>query len=143
MTDVFSESKRSYVMSRVGSQNTTPEKIVRSHLHRRGFRFRLHGKKLPGKPDIVLPKYGAVVFVHGCFWHRHYGCRYATTPATRTKYWNDKFRRNQERDRKQQQGLIELGWRVMIVWECEIRNFDKRKKRLKNLCNQLSSEASK
>ncbi len=106
----------------VRSTNTKPEILVRSLLHRLGFRFRLHRKDLPGRPDIVLPKYKAVIFVHGCFWHRHPGCRRASMPATRQEYWLPKFQRTVERDRRNQVELSELGWNVVIVWECTIRN---------------------
>jgi DNA mismatch endonuclease, patch repair protein len=119
--DTFSPQKRSAIMRRVRSVNTRPEMKVRSLLHRLGFRFRLHRKELPGNPDIVLPKYRAVIFVHGCFWHRHPGCPQASTPATRREYWLPKFRRTVERDRTNQDELRELGWNVLIIWECEIR----------------------
>lgn len=117
-------------MRRVRSTDTTPEKKLRSLLHRLGFRFRLHRKELPGKPDIVLPKYSTVVFVHGCFWHRHPGCRQVTTPATRQDYWLPKFRRTVERDRRNQKELHRRGWNVIVVWECELRELDKLAQRL-------------
>lgn len=113
--------KRSYVMSCVGSKNTRPELIVRKYLHAQGFRFRLHRKDLPGKPDIVLPKFKAIVFVHGCFWHGHDGCRRAQLPATRTEWWAQKVARNQERDAEQQAKLREMGWRVVIIWQCQLK----------------------
>lgn len=108
-------------MRRVRSRDTTPERKVRSLLHRLGFRFRLHRQDLPGKPDIVLPKYSAVVFVHGCFWHRHPRCAEATTPGTRQVYWLPKFKRTIERDRENQRELRRRGWNVIVVWECELR----------------------
>jgi DNA mismatch endonuclease (patch repair protein) len=117
-------------MRQVRSANTTPEKKVRSLLHRLGFRFRLHRQDLPGKPDIVLPKHASVVFVHGCFWHRHPGCPRATTPATHQDYWLPKFKRTVERDKRNQIELRRLGWRVAVVWECELRNLDRLAKRL-------------
>ena len=108
-------------MSRIGSKNTTPERIVRSFLHENGFRFRLHGKNLPGHPDIVLPKYRTVVEVRGCFWHRHPGCRQATTPSTNAEFWQEKFKRNVDSDRNTEKQLKELGWNLIVVWECELK----------------------
>ena len=122
--DTFSPEKRSEIMRRVRSTDTTPEKKVRSLLHGLGFRFRLHRSDLPGKPDIVLPKYRTVIFIHGCFWHRHPGCPRASTPATRREYWLPKFKRTVQRDQKNQAKLIELGWRVIVVWECEIKDLE-------------------
>ena len=121
---------RSRTTSRIKGKNTKPEIAVRSMLHRAGYRFRLHGRKLPGSPDIVLARHKTVVFVHGCFWHRHEGCKYTTTPKTRTEFWSDKFRKNVERDARQQRELREMGWRVLIVWECELRDLETLKKRL-------------
>ena len=111
-------------MRRVRSVNTAPEIKVRSLLHRLGFRFRLHRKDLPGNPDIVLPKHSAVIFVHGCFWHRHPGCSRATTPASHRDYWLPKFSRTVERDFKNQEQLRSSGWKVVVVWECELKNLD-------------------
>jgi len=112
-------------MGRVRSKNTKPEVFVRSLLHRNGFRFRLHKKELPGKPDIVLSKYRTVVFVHGCFWHRHKNCSDATTPKTRTNFWLKKFEGNVERDKKAQRALHLEDWRVVVVWECEMSKPDR------------------
>lgn len=117
-------------MRRVRSKNTTPERKVRSLLHRLGFRFRLHLKDLPGKPDIVLPKHSSVIFVHGCFWHRHPGCPRATTPAANQDYWLPKFKKTVERDKRNQIELRRRGWRVTVVWECELRDLDRLAKRL-------------
>lgn len=111
-------------MRRVRSKDTTPERKVRSLLHRMGFRFRLHRNDLPGCPDIVLPRYATVIFVHGCFWHRHPGCKRATTPASHKDYWVPKFERTVERDRKNQEKLCGSGWNVIVVWECELRELD-------------------
>ncbi len=108
-------------MSRIKSKNTTPERIVRSFLHENGFRFRLHSKILPGSPDIVLPKYKTVIEVRGCFWHRHPGCRQSTTPTTNVEFWQEKFSRNVERDRNTEKRLKELGWRLIVIWQCELR----------------------
>lgn len=109
-------------MRRVRSADTTPEKKVRSLLHKLGFRFRLHRSDLPGKPDIVLPKHRTMVFVHGCFWHRHQNCLRATRPAIRQEYWLPKFKRTVERDRKNQKELRQQGWNVIVVWECETKD---------------------
>ena len=110
---------RSSLMRRVRQKNTSAEIRVRRLLHAMGFRFRLHPRNLPGRPDIVLPKYRMAIFVHGCFWHRHSGCSKATMPKTRRQFWSDKFRSNMERDRRKELALRELGWRVATVWECE------------------------
>jgi DNA mismatch endonuclease (patch repair protein) len=124
MTDVFSPEKRSEIMSHIKGRNTGPEIAVRSLLHRMGYRFRLNQKNLPGKPDIVLPRYGSVIFVHGCFWHRHTDCRFAYTPKSKVDFWNAKFEENIQRDKKAKTELEQLGWQVITVWECELRNLD-------------------
>jgi len=121
MADTISAERRSWNMSRIRGRDTGPELRLRSLLHRAGFRFRLHAKDLPGKPDIVLPKYHTVIFVHGCFWHRHEGCRYATTPSTRAEFWQAKFDGNVERDNRNRAALEAAGWTVMTVWECELK----------------------
>lgn len=108
-------------MAAISGQNTQPELALRRFLHALGYRFRLHRKDLPGKPDIVMPKLRTCIFVHGCFWHRHPGCRYATTPKTRSEFWAAKFFRNVERDLENVHALEALGWKVMVVWECEIK----------------------
>jgi DNA mismatch endonuclease, patch repair protein len=107
-------------MSRIKGRDTRPEVQLRSLLHRRGFRFRLHSKDLPGKPDIILPRYRTVIFVHGCFWHRHSGCKNATLPTTRREFWLAKLEGNVARDAKNQRALEEEGWTVIVVWECEL-----------------------
>ena len=117
--DVVDKATRSRMMSGIRGKDTKPELIVRRFLHRAGLRFRLHAK-LPGKPDLVLPKHRAAVFVHGCFWHRHEGCRYATTPANNAAAWQEKFAANVRRDAKVRQQLEELGWRVLVIWSCEL-----------------------
>lgn len=119
MADRISREKRSWNMSRIRSKNTKPEILLRKTLHGMGLRYRLHDRKLPGAPDLVLPKYRAVIFVHGCFWHRH-GCKLTTTPSTQEDFWQAKFRANIERDRKNVRELETRGWRVLIVWECEL-----------------------
>lgn len=120
--DRLSKTERSRNMARIRSRNTRPEKMVRSLLHRMGYRFRLHSKSLPGHPDVVLPRYHTVLFVHGCFWHRHRGCEYATTPKTRTHFWTEKFKANAVRDRRVIRELRQLEWHVLVVWECELRD---------------------
>ncbi|ADZ72761.1 very short patch repair endonuclease [Polymorphum gilvum] len=122
MVDFLSPSERSERMSRIRSSNTAPEVALRRAMHALGFRFRLHSKGLPGKPDIVLPRYKTVIFVHGCFWHRHRGCKVATTPKTNTEFWVEKFDRNVARDARTREQLERLGWRVIVVWECELRS---------------------
>jgi DNA mismatch endonuclease (patch repair protein) len=119
--DRITKKQRSRLMSRIRDKNTRPEIMVRSLLHRAGLRFRLHGSSLPGSPDIVLPKYGTVVFVHGCFWHRH-GCGFASTPKSNIRFWRNKFRNNVKRDGKVQLELRSLGWNVIVIWECQIGN---------------------
>jgi DNA mismatch endonuclease (patch repair protein) len=121
MTDVHSEEVRSYNMSRIRGKNTKPELQVRKFLFSKGFRYKLHDKNLPGKPDIVLPKYKAVIFVHGCFWHGHLNCKYFLIPKTRTTWWINKIDKNKANDNKVKQALINAGWRVIDVWECELK----------------------
>lgn len=117
--DVVDRATRSRMMAGIRGKDTKPEIVVRSFLHRAGLRFRLHAK-LPGKPDLVFPKYRAAVFVHGCFWHRHEGCRYATTPASNAIFWQEKFAANVGRDAKVKKMLEEDGWRVLAIWACEL-----------------------
>jgi len=117
--DVVDRATRSRMMSGIRGKNTKPERAVRSFLHCAGLRFRLHAK-LPGKPDVVLPKYHAVVFVHGCFWHRHAGCRYAATPVSSAAFWQEKFTANKQRDAAVKRQLRQLGWRVHVVWSCQV-----------------------
>ena len=123
-------------MSRIPSTNTKPEEILRKYLFSRGFRYRKNDSKLPGKPDIVLPKYKKVVFVNGCFWHAHKGCKWFVPPKSNSEFWQKKFAYNVERDKKNYKKLEEMGWKVIIVWECEIRHGDSMK-RLKNLEKEI------
>lgn len=118
--DTVDRKTRSKIMKSVPQKDTKPEMRLRKALHGMGFRYRLHDKKLPGSPDMVFPKYKVVVFVHGCFWHRH-GCKYTTTPSTRKEFWQAKFKANIERDKRNIRYLKEAGWRVMVVWECVIK----------------------
>ena len=112
-------------MSRIKNRDTSPERIVRSVLHRMGFRFRLQGRKLPGRPDIVLPRHGVVVLVHGCFWHRHSRCRFAYTPKSNVPFWTRKFEDNVARDRRAAKALQALGWKVVTIWECQTADVDR------------------
>ena len=121
MTDIVDQQTRSRMMSGIRGKNTKPELALRRALHARGFRFRLHSGKVHGRPDLFLPKHRAAVFVHGCFWHRHEGCRYATVPATRSEFWRTKFDANVARDNAVRTRLVEGGWRVATVWECALR----------------------
>ena len=121
MTDIVDQQTRSRMMSGIRGKDTKPELALRRALHARGFRFRLHSGKVHGRPDLVLPKHRAVVFVHGCFWHRHEGCRYTTTPATRPEFWQAKFDANVARGSAVRTKLLEDGWRVATVWECALR----------------------
>lgn len=121
MTDVFDRQTRSRVMSRIGSKNTGPERLLRSYLHRRGFRFRLHAIELPGRPDIILPRHRVALFVHGCFWHRHKGCALAATPASNVHFWKKKLESNSARDELHVAALRQAGWRVGVFWECGAR----------------------
>lgn len=121
-TDIFSVEKRSDIMSRVKSTNSKAELTVRKWLHGRGYRFRLHRRDLPGVPDIVLPKYKMVIFVHGCFWHQHPGCKKATLPKQNREFWATKLARNAQRDREVELLLVESGWQVVTLWECKIKS---------------------
>ena len=137
MADKLTSSQRSRCMSRIRGKNTKPEILVRKGLHARGFRFRLHNKKLPGSPDIVLPKYGVAIMVNGCFWHGHKGCRYATKPKTSIEFWETKIARNRRRDEVTTAHLEALGWTVITVWECELRNSSQLDDRLDALAEEI------
>jgi DNA mismatch endonuclease, patch repair protein len=143
VVDTLTREKRSWNMSRVRNKNTKPELLVRSLLHRNGYRFRLHKEGLPGRPDIVLPKFKAVIFMHGCFWHRHKGCSDATTPKTRTDFWQNKFSKNVERDKFVNKELRKMGWKVIVVWECELKDMEKLKnvllKKIQNTGTHLAT----
>ncbi len=128
MVDTVSEAQRSYNMSRIRSKNTKPERLIRSVLHRLGYRFTVNGpknRKLPGKPDIVLPKYRTVVFVHGCFWHGHEGCKDFRLPKSRTDWWRAKIDRNRARDARNLAAVRALGWRALVIWTCEFNTVAK------------------
>lgn len=123
--DRLTPERRSWLMSRVGGKNTAPEILVRKVAHSLGLRFRLHRKQLPGTPDLVFPRWRTAIFVHGCFWHRHPGCMKASTPKSRTEYWQEKFEANVRRDHKNVALLRKQGWLVLTVWECETKNVEK------------------
>ena len=139
--DRLNRERRSWNMGRIQSRNTRPEIVIRSALHRLGFRFRLHAKALPGKPDIVLPKWRHVVFVHGCFWHRHKGCKKAYTPKSRIGFWSKKFEQNMARDELVQNELKRLGWSVSTMWECETDNPKVFADAIKNLANRIKRKS--
>ncbi len=135
--DVFSREKRSKIMSRVSGKNTQPELVVRSLLHGMGYRFRLHRKDLPGKPDITLPKHQKVIFVHGCFWHGHTDCPRAKRPTTNKNFWREKLDKNMERDKAAIYNLNSLGWAALVVWTCEINDKPKIKKQASFVSRKL------
>lgn len=124
MPDKFTPQKRSAIMAHVKNRNTAPELIVRKLLHRKGYRFRLHRKDLPGKPDIVLTKYRTVIFVHGCFWHSHPSCSRAARPQSNVEFWNEKLDKNQRRDALAYDKLESMGWRILVIWQCETKNLE-------------------
>ncbi|PKN95756.1 MAG: very short patch repair endonuclease [Chloroflexi bacterium HGW-Chloroflexi-5] len=136
MADVHNKTTRSYNMSRIKGKNTKPEMIVRKFLFSKGFRYRLHDKKLPGKPDIVLPKYKTVIFINGCFWHGHEGCRYFVVPKTRTEWWIDKIKRNKQLDAENYNKLLQLDWKIIYIFECELKK-DNKDKTLNGLITKL------
>lgn len=121
MSDKLTPEKRSWNMSRIKGKDTKIEVEVRKYLFSKGYRFRKNDKRYPGKPDIVLPKYHVAIFVHGCFWHRHEGCKDVTTPKTRTEFWLEKFDKNVKNDQIKQEKIRELGWKVIVIWECELK----------------------
>ena len=138
MADKLSSTQRKYCMSRIRGKNTKPEILVRKGLHARGFRFRLHNKKLPGRPDIVLPKYGVAIMVNVCFWHGHKGCQYATKPKTNVAFWETKIARNRHRDEVTMAHLWALGWHVVTIWECELRGASSVALRLDELAEEIT-----
>ena len=137
MADVHSKETRSYNMSRIRSKNTKPEMLVRKFLHKNGFRYRLHVKGLPGKPDIVLPKYKTVIFIHGCFWHGHEGCKYYVVPKTRTEWWLNKIGTNIANDTNAESLLKASGWNIIKIWECQLK-----KSTIENTLTLLTSKIS-
>ena len=141
MADVHSKEIRSFNMSQIKGKNTKPEILVRKFLFANGIRYRLHDKRLPGKPDMVFPKYKKVVFIHGCFWHGHEGCRYYSIPKTRTEWWTAKIKGNTDNDMKAFAGLTEKGWNIFTVWECELKK-NQYDITLKQLISQISANLS-
>jgi len=131
--DSLSPERRSWNMSRIRAKDTEPERIVRSLLHGLGYRFRLNRKDIPGKPDLVLPKHRVAIYVHGCFWHRHAGCKLAYSPKSNTAFWEKKFEGNAKRDREVQSLLAEAGWKQIVIWECETKRPDRLAATLKSL----------
>ena len=132
MMDIVDSMRRSEMMAGIKRRDTAPEIAVRCIAHKLGLRFRLHRKELPGRPDLVFPKHRLAVFVHGCFWHRHEGCRYAYTPKSRVAFWTDKFARNVARDKRNEEALHDLGWKVLVIWECETRDDETVRRRLED-----------
>ena len=139
MVDKFSKETRSYVMSRIRGKDTKPEILVRKYLFSKGLRFRKNDRRYPGSPDVVLPKYNTVVFVHGCFWHLHEGCKHAIIPKSNVDYWKKKLYGNRERDERNLKELEAMGWNVITVWECELKK-DKVEQNLENLYSEITSE---
>lgn len=124
MADVLTPEQRRRCMSNIRGKNTKPEILVRSVTHRMGYRYRLHRKDLPGKPDLVFPSRRKVIFVHGCFWHQHPGCRFATMPATRREFWEKKLLGNRERDQHHLEDLRKMGWKPLVIWECQLADLE-------------------
>lgn len=143
MVDIYSPEKRSELMSKISGSDTKPEIIVRKYLHSIGFRFKKNDKQLPGKPDIVLPKYNTVIFVHGCFWHGHKDCKASKLPETNKKFWENKISNTIIRDKKNFQVLLSLRWNVIIIWECELESKSVRKERLNLLTSQISTSSAR
>lgn len=139
MSDVMTSEQRSRCMAAVKGKDTKPEMIVRKYLFSQGLRFRVQVRKLPGNPDIVLPKYKTVIFVNGCFWHGHEGCKYFRLPKSNVEFWKEKIERNIERDRESMRALLDLGWKVIRVWECELRNKANREETLNKIYNSITS----
>lgn len=139
MADKLTDQQRHHCMSRIRGKNTKPEILVRKGLHARGFRFRLQDKRLPGKPDLVLPKYGVTIMVNGCFWHGHKGCKYAISPKTNLEFWDTKIARNKHRDEVTVAHLEALGWTVITVWECELRGKGNAEARILVLADEIRS----
>ena len=137
MVDIYSKTKRSCIMSKISGKETKPEVLVRKYLFSKGFRYRKNDKRFPGKPDVVLPKYKTIIFVHGCFWHNHKGCKASKLPESNRDFWGGKIDDNVKRDWKHRNELKKLGWKVIVVWQCEINVKTKREKRLGRLVKQI------
>jgi DNA mismatch endonuclease (patch repair protein) len=141
MADVHDKATRSYNMSKIKSADTKPEMIVRKYLYSNGLRYRLHNKKLPGRPDLTLKKYHTVIFVNGCFWHGHRGCKYFVLPKTRTEWWQDKIEETIKRDNKKMKDLNERGWNSLVIWECELKP-EKRNMTLNKILFTITKKAN-
>lgn len=142
MADTVSKEQRSWNMSRIRSRDTKPEVKVRSWLFRQGFRFRKNDRRYPGRPDVVLPKYHTVIFVNGCFWHHHEGCQFAYIPKSRTDFWLKKFKTNQVNDKLQRDALEQMGWHVIVVWECELKkDFEGVMKRISDFLRRMNQSS--
>ena len=139
MADIMTPEQRSRCMAAIKGKDTKPEMIVRKYLFSRGLRFRVQVRKLPGTPDIVLPKYKTAIFVNGCFWHGHEGCKYFRLPKSNVEFWKEKIERNIERDKESMQALFDLGWKVVRVWECELRNKANREETLNKIYTSITS----
>ena len=139
MADIFSKAKRSEVMSKVTAKDTRPEVKIRKYLFSKGFRYRKNDKRFPGKPDIVLPKYKIVIFVHGCFWHGHKNCKKSTLPQTNYEFWKNKIQGNTERDKSNQKQLKKLGWKIIVVWQCQIKNRELFEKTMKRIVQKITA----
>lgn len=140
MTDIFTTEKRSEIMSKISGTETKPEILVRKYLFAQGFRFRKNDKRLPGKPDVVLPKYKTVIFIHGCFWHGHPECKKSKLPETRKEFWEKKISKNIIRDSDNYDELKNLGWNIVIIWECDVNNKAKREITFSKLLVALKSQ---
>lgn len=139
MSDIFSSQKRSDIMSKISGKNTKPEILVRKFLFSKGFRYRINVKTLPGKPDIVLPKYKTVIFINGCFWHGH-NCKKGKLPSSNIDIWKEKISNNKSRDDKNSDLLVKLGWKVIIIWQCEVSKIDNRIKILNKLLEDIKQQ---
>ena len=137
MSDNFTKTKRTEIMSKISGKETKPEILVRQFLFSKGFRFRKNVKELPSKPDILLAKYKTILFIHGCFWHRHQECIRSKLPTSNIEFWKEKIGKNVERDKKNIQELKNLGWRVIVIWQCEIKNIQLRTIRLQKLLEEI------
>jgi len=140
LMDIFSKSKRSDIMSKISGKETKPEILVRKYLFSKGFRYRKNAKDLPGKPDIVLPKYKTIIFIHGCFWHGHEGCKKSALPTTNIEFWKGKIAKNIERDKLNISNLHNKGWKVIIVWQCELKNAAIIDNRLIKLTSEITNK---
>lgn len=143
MVDIYSRKIRSLIMASISGQETKPETLTRSYLFKQGFRFRKNVKSLPGKPDIVLPKYRTIIFVNGCFWHGHRGCKASALPETRKEFWTNKINVNIDRDKSAIKALKKSGWKVIIIWQCEIKNVAKRERRFEKMRKEITESPTK